>query len=163
LQEDLSIDGYSQEKFFEYTRNFYEEITNSGGETVLYMPWEYDNGNAMTIEEIAEDYKSIGDELGIKVAPVGLAWDKAISERPELNLYGGDRAHASMSGNYLTIAVLYATIFEQSPEGLPYMPTDLLNVGEDTPLYMEWKMSEEDIAFLQRIAWETVSDYFGFE
>ena len=42
-------------------------------------------------------------------------------------------------------------------------PTDLLNVDEDTPLYQEWKMSEEDIAFLQRIAWETVADYLGFE
>jgi hypothetical protein len=73
LQEDLAIEGLDVQKFYEYARKFDAEIRNIGAETILYMPWEYDNDNPMRIEQIASAFRDIGTELGIKVAPAGLA------------------------------------------------------------------------------------------
>jgi hypothetical protein len=42
------------------------------------------------------------------------------------------------------VNVVYATLFDESPEGLTYCPRGI---------------SEDEAAFLQRIAWETVQEY----
>ena len=49
---------------------------------------------------------NIGTELGVKVAPVALAWERSIEERPDLELYEGDGVHPNIAGTYLTISVL---------------------------------------------------------
>jgi hypothetical protein len=158
LQENLRPDGYDRQEFFEYTRNFHEEIQNIGAETILQMSWTPESEDPLRIEAIATDFRDLSAELGVKVAPVSMAWKRANAERPDLDLYGRDRRYANISGTYLTTAVLYATIFAESPEGLSHKPSDLIG-GEESALYEQWQMSEEDIAFLQRIAWETVVDY----
>ena len=137
---------YDKDDFFKYVRFFHEEIQKSGGETVLFMFWENDS---MGIEEIATDHYQIASELAIKVAPVGLAWQKSLDQRPELELYFVDNIHASVHGNYLAAAVLYATIFEESPEGLTYVPDDV---------YGDVVISPNDLSYLQGIAWETVME-----
>ncbi len=128
-------------------RLFDEEVQKSGAETILFMYWE---NPSMSIKEIAADHYEIASELGIKVAPVGLAWQKSLEQRPELGLHFRDNIHANIYGNYLAAAVVYATIFEESPEGLPYMPIDV---------YGDEKISPDDLAYLQTIAWETVAEH----
>lgn len=159
LQESYDVVASDEQLFHESVRNFDEEIENVGAETVLIMSWEPESGDPITIEEMAVAYGNIGAELGVKIAPVGLAWERSITERPDLDLYDRDRVHPGIPGTYLTTAVLYATIFGESPEGLPYMPADLLAENASADMLEKWKMSGEDIAFLQRIAWETVVDY----
>lgn len=154
LQDDLLIGAIDNESFFEHVRLFHDEIANVGAETILYMPWEYDVDDGRTIEDIANAYRTIGEELDVKVAPVGLAWVNALSERPDFNLYSGDNVHTNLRGLYLTICVIYATIFEASPEGNAFPPEALLLELEDHE-----SMNDVDIAFLQRIAWETVQEY----
>lgn len=147
LQEDLAIEGdFEVASFYEHTRKFDAEIRDAGAETVMFMPWEYDTSNPVRIDQIASAFSEIGAELGITVAPVGLAWSRSTAERPDLDLYGSDRVHSSGLGIYLTTAVLYASIFEQTPVGNTFWP------DEDRP-------PAADLAFLQRIAWETVEDY----
>ena len=163
LQEDPSEPDYDEQTFYEYTRKYDDEIEKIGAQTVLYMPWEWKRNNTQTTtEDIAQAYNNIGAELGVKVAPAGLAWQRALQERPDLNLYDEDLIHPSIHGTYLTICVLYATIFGQSPIGLSYLPVDMLGDDDyDALLFMrkKWQMTEEEAAFLQRIAWETVVDY----
>ena len=60
------------------------------------------------------------------MAPVGLVWERAIEERPDLELFDWDRVHPNIVGTYLTTSVLYATIFKRSPIGLSYRPVDIL-------------------------------------
>jgi len=161
LQEDPSEPDYDEQTFYEYTRKYNDEIEKAGAETVLYMPWEWKTSSTqITTEDIAQAYNNIGAELGVKVAPAGLAWQRALQERPDLNLYDDDLIHPSIHGTYLTICVLYATIFGQSPIGVSYRPVDML--PEDDLLFStreKWQMTDEEAAFLQRIAWETVADY----
>jgi len=158
LQDDLEYYDYDVEPFYEYHRNFYEEIEKIGAETVLYLTWKQEGTDPMNIEKMENAYANISAELGVKVAPVGPAWRMALAERPDLDLYEEDRSHPNIAGTYLATAVLYATIFDTSPEGLPFMPSELIG-GEESPLYDKWKMSAEGIAFLQEIAWQAVIDY----
>lgn len=159
LQDDLEYYDWDEEPFYDVHRKFHQEIEKIGAETVLYLSWKSEATDPMRVQEMDEAYATIGVELGVKVAPVGPAWRKAIAERPDLDLYGRDRNHANITGTYLALAVLYATIFDESPEALPYQPYDLYG-GEARPQYEVWEqISEEDLTFLKRVAWETVVDY----
>ena len=131
--------------FHAYTRRFVAEIRETGAEPLLFMTW---SRKGITTEEIGQAYRDIAMELGLDVAPVGFAWQSAMEERPELDMYDSDEIHPSIHGTYLTVNVMYATIFGESPIGLTYLPT------EDSGV-----VTEEEATFLQRIAWETVQEY----
>jgi hypothetical protein len=152
LQASLSKTGTAyyggtvdtEEKFHEYAPKFDAEIRKAGAETVLFMHWQFNEPDAMTIEEIARVYGEVARELGVEVAPVGLAWQRAQREMPDLELLS-DSVHASATGCYLTACVFYATLFKKSPAGLAYFGWAAL--------------PPQRAAFLQRVAGETVRDY----
>jgi hypothetical protein len=171
LQDDLNMDWPGRAgEFTEYGRRFDQAIKEAGAETVFYMVYPYKDAKETTTEEIAAAYSKIGQDLGAKVAPVALAFSRALRERPDLNLYALDGEHPSWAGIYLEGCVLYATLFGRSPVGLTYRmqgtaPGDWqLSPGleREALMYLDganWEISEKDAADLQRIAWETVQDY----
>lgn len=144
LQEDLPETDVAT--FKEYARLFVAEINKTGARPVLFMAWPYERLGKTTLDDIVKAHHDIAKELGVEVAPVGLAFQRAAKERPSLDMYGSDREHPSMAGTYLAVNVLYATLYGKSPEGLTYLPT-------------EGDLSQDDASFLQRIAWETVQAY----
>ncbi len=142
LQDDIpEYREHSPAPFFEYGRLFNREIRNAGGRTVLLMAWPYERLNWVSQSEIAKAHRDLGRELRVPVAPVGLAFQRALAERPTLAMLGPDKEHESIHGTYLAANVIYATLFSESPEGLKYCPAGV---------------SMEEAAFLQRIAWQTV-------
>jgi hypothetical protein len=167
LQEDLSLYWSQLDKFYDYARQFDEEIQKTGAHTVLYMPqpWKRKTDPLVTTEDCAAVYGQLGEELGAKVAPAALAWQRSIQQRPDLELYARDGVHGNLCGTYLSLCVIYATIFERSPVGLSYH----YDVPQGSQEYimrhhfeggLDYKaITEEQAAFLQRIAWETVQDY----
>jgi hypothetical protein len=163
LQEDVAGNWLGVDKFPEYARKFHEEIKKTGAETILYMTWPWGTLPTPSIEQIAEVYNKTGADLGVKVAPVGLAWQRSLQERPELELLGNDRVHPSPYGVYLVLCVFYATLFERSPVGSTYRMADAprLAVPGFVFWYMPqgWQLTDEEAAFLQRVAWETVQEY----
>jgi hypothetical protein len=54
-----------------------------------------------TLQETADVYRKCGAQLGVKVAPVGLAFERAAKKRPSVSLYTSDGAHANLPGLYL--------------------------------------------------------------
>jgi hypothetical protein len=155
LQEDLPLTFV--ETFHEYARKFDTVITETGAETVFLMSYAVDHpsirakarieGNCLGFVPIGivdSSHQDIAKELDCKVAPWGLAFYSAMAERPDLNLLNGDNLHPSIYGTYLAVNVVYATIFDESPEGLTYWPRDI---------------HEDDAKFLQRVAWEIVQEY----
>ncbi len=96
-------------------------------EPVLLLTWAYRNGyNAEGIDqyatmqaEIITGYLAIADELGLRVAPAGAAWQETLATDPSLELWESDGSHPSLAGSYLVACVLYATLHLESPEGLP--------------------------------------------
>jgi hypothetical protein len=105
------------------------------------MTWPYERLDWVSLDEIVAAHRQVEAELGAKVAPVGVAMANALAERPDLAMLGPDAENESPAGAYLAAAVIYATLYDRSPEGLPYH---------------HWALSTDDAAFLQRVAWETV-------
>jgi hypothetical protein len=164
LQDDLNIDwpGRAAE-FDDYGRKFDQAIKQAGAGTVFYMIYPYRDSKETTNEEIAAAYGKIGQDLGDKVAPVALAFRRSLRERPDLKLHAEDGEHYSWAGFYLLGCVLYATIFERSPVGLTYRGSGAAPDDWEALMRMimheDCTLSEEDAAYLQRIAWETVQEY----
>ena len=145
LQEDIpELTEHSVAPFFEQARLFDQEIREFGSQTVLFMAWPYQRLKWVTLQEIAQAHRAIGQELGVPVAPVGVAFQRAMKERPELAMLGRDKEHESIHGTYLAANVIYATIFGQSPKGLPYRPAGV---------------SAEEAGFLQGVAWAMVQEW----
>lgn len=167
IQEDLAMsapnDAYFDKAvatFHDYARQFANEIDQVDGLVVFYANQEYGYPLRKSVEDFHAANVDIAAELGARVAPAGLAWARVRAMNPDLVLYAGDKIHAAPAGMYLTASVLYATIYERSPEGLSWLPTD--DLPEDTrgdDLRRQLAIAPETRDMLQRIAWEIVQEY----
>lgn len=128
------------EPFLEHARLFDKVIAEAGADTIFYMTWPRGFNDWSDLEDVMEAHRIVEQELGAPVAPAAVAFELARAERPEIALVSPDHVHSTWEGTYLAAATVYATLFDRSPEGLPY------TFGVDA----------DDAAFLQRIAWEAV-------
>lgn len=144
------LQGYSSgpitpgkaERFRDAARDYAKAIRQSGAEPVFFMTWAYTSQPQMTAA-LDEAYSAIGAELDAKVVPVGLAFERALSIRPDLDLIISDDKHPTMAGTYLASCTFYASLHGESPEGLRY------SAG----------LAEKDAAFLQQVAWQIWLEY----
>ena len=142
LQEDLPETNVAD--FRKYAPRFVAEIRTTGARPVLLMAWGYRRLGWISTAEIAQAHRDVGKDLGVDVAPVGLAWERVTKERPDLGLFKGDFEHPNILGTYLATQVVYATVFRKSPVDLGYLPPGVTPAAG---------------ALLSRIAWETVQAY----
>jgi hypothetical protein len=142
LQDD--IPETNVDYFRQYARLFVDEVRKHNGRPILLMAWAYQRLGWISMLQIAEAHRTLARELNVDVAPVGLAWQRSIAERPALDMYDIDREHPSIYGTYLATCVVYATVYRTNPTGFTYVPAGI------TP---------EVAGFLQRIAGEAVQDY----
>ncbi len=133
----------SAESFLDYVARLDEVVKDSGARTIIFMTWPQGRGDWAQLDDFVAAHRQAEAELGASVAPVGVAFANAQAERPDMVLIGDDTVHATWQGAYLAAATVYATLFDRSPEGLPY----------------SFGLSDDDAAFLQRIAWQTLTDW----
>lgn len=145
LQEDIPA-ARSVDSFNEYAPKFVAEIREVGAVPVLFMAWTDEEYDWITMVEIAQMHHDIATELDVDVAPVGIAFQRVMEERPELALFNPD-GHLSIYGTYLATNMVFTTVFNMNPIGLAYLPSG----------YSDF--SKEEAAYLQRIAWETTQEY----
>ena len=93
--------------------------------------------------QLAEQYTRAGKANQAKVIPAGLAFARAIAQRPLLELYQPDKRHPTLAGSYLAACTTYAALHGKSPEG------NRFTAG----------LAPELAAFLQTVAWQTVQAY----
>jgi hypothetical protein len=129
--------------FTEYAKKNSEIVRAHGARPVFFMSWAYADKPEMTAQ-LAEAYTIAGNDNNALVIPAGLAFARAISKQPELNLYVADNRHPSLAGTYLASCVVYAALTGRSPVGNSYI------AGIDAPT----------ATFLQTVAWETVQEYY---
>jgi hypothetical protein len=145
LQGDIPWKKRTVDPFLEAARTLDEVIDESGARTVFYMTWTYPGDDWLGLDGIVDAHRLIGEELGATVAPVGIAMDDALAERPDLALIeDDDDGHQTDHGAYLAAATIYAAIFDRSPEGLPYVPEGI---------------TADEVAFFQQIAWRAVQEW----
>jgi len=135
----MNIDAYQFYKGSTSLKSFWQnttlhELIDEGGYDVIV---------------IQDDVRLIDLATFHSIIPVGLAIENTKKERPNLTLIMHDNIHTTIHGTYLSACVSYATIFGKNPIGLSYIP-----VG-----YTEDEITEEEAAFLQHIAWETVQEH----
>ena len=98
-------------------------------------------------KKLATIYTETGNDVGALVIPVGLAFAEAYSRKPEMKLHKEiDGSHPSLLGTILAANTVYAAIYG-SPVGNPY---DYYG-----------KIGKEDLAFLQQVAQDTVTKFYG--
>ena len=127
------------------------KIRATGAETALYMIHAYVEPHARydpaMFGKIRRTYVPVGNDLDALVIPVGLAFERAYRERPEVMLHETfDGTHPNMLGTYLAACVVYQSIYGQSVVGIEY---DYF--GE---------VPRASAAFLQRIADATAREFF---
>jgi len=103
---------------------------------------------------------------------VGPAWAEATAGGADVGLYYEDGSHPSPNGSYLAACVFFATLYGESPEGLPARPLTTLPTPQDggtsrggalsrRPGREESPLPDATAALLQRAAWEVVSRESG--
>jgi len=125
-------------------------------EPILFMTWGYAGDKQMAVD-IADAYIDQGKQLGLRVAPVGLAFQAAARTLPDINLYEPDVAgakngevtyrkeikHPSAAGTYLAACVFYSLLFDKSPEGNPFISS----------------LPKQEALALQSLSWQVVKGF----
>lgn len=109
-------------QFHDAVRRWVALIRQEGAEPVLFMTWARRNPPeefTLVQQRLAAGYDDIAAELGIPVAPVGLAWAEVHRGGSVPSLYLPDGSHPAAAGSYLAACVVYATITGFSPAGAP--------------------------------------------
>jgi hypothetical protein len=121
------------------------EGTVQGARVLLYMTWARQHQPHMQAH-LAEAYRAVGEAIGARVAPVGLAWAAAMAAQSGLVLHVEDRSHPNPLGSYLAACVFFAVLTGRSPEGLPVA----INTSQGAVT-----LAPAKAAIAQRVAWET--------
>lgn len=136
LQEKSSypVDVDDREQYmYPAVKQLDELVREQGGESILFITWGHRDGmpqagladyQAMQSEIIA-GYTEIAEQLDIRLAPVGLVWQKAQQDDPGLKLWIEDGSHPSPLGSFLAADVFYAVIFQESSPSADGLGVDL--------------------------------------
>lgn len=141
------IDPMRRDTFRRGLERHSTDLAAIGIRSMIMMTWAWEGRPGMT-RELADATTTAANDNGVMVIPAGLAFAEALKARPELKLYRPDHFHPSAEGSYLAGCVLYATMYRKSPEGLAY--------------YGAEPVDPKTTAFLQKTAWETTSEFFGW-
>jgi hypothetical protein len=134
LQEQSQIPSLLQSRInsmYPAARTLVQQIEISGATPIFFLTWAHQKG---WLENGFPDYRSmqyqidigymaIAQELNVPLAPVGYAWLLVNGQEPQINLWQEDGSHPTEFGTYLAACVFYATLFQESPEGLAFTST----------------------------------------
>lgn len=118
LQDQSQAALVRKASMFEYGKKLAARARHQGAEPIFYMTWALEN-RPQDQQTITQAYTQLAYELRAKLAPVGNAWQAARRANPRLELYERDKKHPSATGTYLAACVIFATIYQHSPVGLP--------------------------------------------
>lgn len=107
----------SPNQFFKYARIFVHEIEANGAEPVFFMTWSRKDRPDQQ-KYLTKAYTTIALELGARIAPVGVVWDK-LRENKKVELYMKDGSHPSVSGSFAAALTLFGAIFDVAPANVP--------------------------------------------
>lgn len=134
IQEQSACPAADPGRFYDGVRAIVEKIRANGATPVLYSTWgrkaghktlaDYGWTNETMTWKLAAAYAAIGEELGIDVAYVGLAFhDIYMNQKGKLELYDEDSTHPSSLGSYLAAMTIFAEIFGVDPSNIEIKTT----------------------------------------
>ncbi len=102
--------------------------------TPILFPEHPTAGNKTEGMRVHQLHQSIQQEESSCLAPVGLAWDKALEFYPQLALHSSDGNHAALAGTFLTALVLYQSITGNNADTLPQLSNIALSAQSQQQL-----------------------------
>jgi len=135
--------------FAKIAKEHIKRIKANGSEAALYMIHAYvephQNFDPNLIRVIEKMYVTAGNKNQTLVIPVGLAFENAYEQQPDITLHHLDGTHPALLGTYLAACTVFASVFNESPVGLNYDYNGLVDPS--------------DKLFLQEIAESTVRTF----
>lgn len=139
LQEQSQIPsfpiGQVQSDCFPYAEQLDQQIraANACTETVFYMTWGRENGDASNCASwppictyegmdslLRERYMYMAETNNAIVSPVGAVWRYIRQNHPSIDLYTGDGSHPTYAGSYAAACSFYAVIHRADPSSVSY-------------------------------------------
>lgn len=143
-----------------------DAVRRAGAHLALYLTWARES-RPSSQDTLTATYAAAARKSGATVIPVGEAWrlartDSAVTgalRRARLSLFEADGSHPSPVGTYLAACVMYATLYNRSPVGLP--GTTRRTTAEPRPGVPAGAPRETVPQYLarelQRVAWQVVT------
>ena len=114
--QKISMSGkyrYSQKEGIELAK----AARDRGAEALFFSEWgRRDVPKDGVVQESI--YQEMADAAGVRVAPVGRAWDVALASKPTLPLYDPDGNRESGVGAFLTACVFFSLFTDSDPAEL---------------------------------------------
>jgi hypothetical protein len=142
----------ARQSFVHHTALFKSEADRVHTTTILFATWARQAGDpyyqdpssggspAEMQTRLNAAYSSLAKNVGAKLAPVGVAFERAHRDAPQIQLLDGTQ-HPSPAGTYLAAAVLFRVVFNAPSArsgydaGLPKPTVVLLRrIADETPL-----------------------------
>ncbi len=114
LQEQSTLPVKNRKRYHENVRELDPAIRSAGARTVLYMTWAR-RAVPQSQRQLSGAVREIADEIGARVAPVGVAWESVVQKHPQVELFAADGSHPTSAGSFLAACVLCATLLEDAP------------------------------------------------
>ncbi len=173
LQEQSQIPSFPEAQVaveslpYAETLNDLIETYSPCSETVFYMTWGRENGDASNCEFwppictyegmddlLAASYLTMADDNEAIVSPVGRVWRWIRENYPDMNLYASDGSHPSAIGSYAAAVSFYTVMFRDNPEDITFNSTisdsdaDIIKLAVKTVVFdqfSEWSVGEYDL------------------
>jgi hypothetical protein len=156
MQDQSEVPSFERNQLerdmYPYVEKLYQAARDERTRTLLYMTWGHRDGDPRNVRgddyaamqrRLETGYETIAGRLRLPVAPVGVAWKRAVSTPGVPSLWAADGSHPSVAGSYLAACVLYQSLYGHTPLG------NAFDAGLDAAT----------AGALQRIAAETVGGY----
>ena len=139
----------------EFAKTLDNEVKSKNIRLLEYVawPWVKVTGDQVVEKRIkAQDAFNqsliqLGKETGATLVPCGPGLVNVIKKDPKfMDDFKYGEVHVSPMGYYFTVCVIFATIYNKSPEGLP-------------SVFKEFNIDKDKAKILQITAWETVQEW----
>ena len=94
------------------------KIRAAGGRPVLFLPWAR-RAFPQSLTAAGESATAAARAVGGAVAPVGIAWKRALEQDRDLPLYGGDGYHPAPAGTLLAALAIYDRLSGRDVRTIP--------------------------------------------
>lgn len=118
LQQGPSSVEVNRDSLRLFTARFATEITRGSARPALYSVWPT-SSRRHDFARAIESYTLAAADVNGMLFPVASAWLAVWERDPNIQLYGSDGLHPSLSASYLAACVMYGRLFNRSPVGLP--------------------------------------------
>jgi hypothetical protein len=134
----LQAQKYSSSGLYDYptvaAEEFIRRARAQGAVPIMFPEWPR-RGNTEEGQRVHNLHLDIASRESACVAPVGLAWEASIANRPALDLHAPDGNHSNLTGAVLTAYVLYEVLTGQAAQDLPLIPA--LGVTADVQQHLK--------------------------